>query len=48
MGWRTEDFPVSNQAAAEVLSLPIFPGLTEAEVARVAGAVREFYAGARS
>jgi dTDP-4-amino-4,6-dideoxygalactose transaminase len=42
-GWTSDPFPVSNRAAAEVLSLPIFPGLTEGEVGRVAGAVRAFY-----
>jgi dTDP-4-amino-4,6-dideoxygalactose transaminase len=47
-GWGTEAFPVSNQAAAEVLSLPLFPGLTEGEVGRVAAAIRSFYAGSGS
>jgi dTDP-4-amino-4,6-dideoxygalactose transaminase len=42
-GWRIEAFPVSVQLASEVLSLPIFPGLTPAEVDRVAAAVRAFY-----
>jgi len=42
-GWSADPFPVSNRAAAEVLSLPIFPGLTEGEVGRVAGALRAFY-----
>jgi dTDP-4-amino-4,6-dideoxygalactose transaminase len=44
-GWRAADFPVSAELAAEVLSLPIFPGLTEGEVDRVAGAIRAFYEG---
>ena len=33
----------SRAAAAEILSLPVFPELTEDEVRVVAGAVREFY-----
>ncbi|HET7497496.1 MAG TPA: DegT/DnrJ/EryC1/StrS family aminotransferase [Candidatus Eisenbacteria bacterium] len=42
-GWRMEAFPVSQTLAREVLSLPIFPGLTPGEVDRVAGAIRAFY-----
>ena len=34
--------PETERAAREVLSLPMFPELTEAEVRQVAGAVREF------
>lgn len=34
--------PVAERAAAEVLSLPMFPELTDPEVERVAAAVREF------
>lgn len=44
MGHRPGDFPVSERLAGEVLSLPVFPGMTEDEVTRVAGAVREFHA----
>jgi len=42
-GWRVEAFPVSSRLAAEVLSLPIYPGLTSAEVDRVGAAVRAYY-----
>jgi dTDP-4-amino-4,6-dideoxygalactose transaminase len=42
-GWRVEAFPVSQTLSREVLSLPIFPGLTTAEVDRVAAAIRAFY-----
>jgi len=47
LGYRKGDFPVSERLAGEVLSLPIFPGITEEQIERVAAAVREFYAGAR-
>lgn len=35
LGYTEEDFPESNQAAAEVLSLPIFSELTDAQLRRV-------------
>jgi dTDP-4-amino-4,6-dideoxygalactose transaminase len=47
-GWRAAAFPVSLELASEVLSLPIFPGLLPAELARVADGVRSFYAGTAS
>jgi dTDP-4-amino-4,6-dideoxygalactose transaminase len=37
------DLPVAEAAAAEVLSLPMFPELTDAEYDETVGAVREFY-----
>jgi len=40
------DFPVSERLAREVLSLPIFPGITPEQIERVAKAVRDFYGGA--
>jgi dTDP-4-amino-4,6-dideoxygalactose transaminase len=41
----TGRYPVSEQLATEVLSLPIGPELTEESIARIAGAIRGFYAG---
>ena len=41
LGYKEGDFPVSEKAAAEVLSLPMFPELTESQVAAVASALRE-------
>jgi len=38
------NLPVTDRAAKRILSLPLFPELTEQEVRRVAGAIRRFYA----
>jgi dTDP-4-amino-4,6-dideoxygalactose transaminase len=39
LGYSEGDLPVSEKAAAEVLSLPIFPGMTGEEMERVCDAV---------
>ena len=39
---RPGQFPVAERAAAEVLSLPLFPEMTDAQLARVVAAVRAF------
>lgn len=44
-GWRRGQFPVAERAAGEILTLPIYPELTEAQVSEVAGAIRAFFAG---
>ena len=43
-GYRPGDFPESERAAAEVLALPVYPELSDEQVAYVAGAIREFFA----
>jgi dTDP-4-amino-4,6-dideoxygalactose transaminase len=43
MGHAAGDFPVAERWAATSLALPLYPGLTEAEVDRVCGAIAEFY-----
>jgi dTDP-4-amino-4,6-dideoxygalactose transaminase len=43
LGYREGSLPVTERAAAQCLSLPMFPELTEAQVERVADAVRRFY-----
>jgi dTDP-4-amino-4,6-dideoxygalactose transaminase len=43
LGLGSGAFPESERAAAETLALPIYPELTEAQLAHVVGAVTEFY-----
>jgi len=42
VGWKRGDFPISEEAADEILSLPMFPGLRVEEQRRVAEAIAEF------
>lgn len=44
LGYREGQLPESERAAAEVLSLPIFPELSRAQREEVAAAIEEFYA----
>jgi len=39
-GYRPEDFPVASAAFHRIVSLPIYPKMTDADVDRVIGAVR--------
>ena len=41
----TGDFPVAEQAASEVLSIPIYPELKEEQLAHVVETIKQFYAG---
>jgi dTDP-4-amino-4,6-dideoxygalactose transaminase len=43
LGGRKGQFPNAERAAAEVLSIPVFPELTAGEQEAVAGRIREFY-----
>lgn len=45
LGHQPGDFPESERAAAEVISIPIFPELREEELEGVADAIEEFYRG---
>jgi len=40
MGYREGDFPAAETAATRIMSLPMFPGISDAELARVAEALR--------
>lgn len=44
LGHRPGDFPVAEQAAREVLCLPLYAELTDAQIERVAAAIKEFFA----
>ena len=43
LGLKAGDLPVAEQAAQEVLALPMFPELTEGEIRRVVETIAEFY-----
>jgi dTDP-4-amino-4,6-dideoxygalactose transaminase len=43
LGYRHGAFPVSEAMASEVLSLPIFPGMTQSQVGMVIDGVRAFF-----
>ena len=43
LGLKTGDLPVAEQAAQEVLALPMFPELTEAEIRLVVDSISDFY-----
>jgi dTDP-4-amino-4,6-dideoxygalactose transaminase len=43
LGHRAGDFPEAERQAARVLSLPMFPELTEEQIARVAASVQAFH-----
>ena len=45
LGYREGSFPAAERLSRECLSLPIFPGITEAEIAQVADAVAAYFDG---
>ncbi len=45
LGYKQGQLPIAEQACREVLALPVFPELTDAQVNRVADGVLEFYRG---
>jgi dTDP-4-amino-4,6-dideoxygalactose transaminase len=45
LGYRPGAFPVAETLAEELISLPMFPGMTEAQRHAVVAGVRDFFAG---
>lgn len=45
LGLKAGDLPVAEQAAQEVLALPMFPELTESEIQLVVATIADFYTG---
>jgi dTDP-4-amino-4,6-dideoxygalactose transaminase len=45
LGYKEGDFPISEKCARQVLSLPMYPELTQAQMEEVARAIREFLEG---
>ena len=45
LGYRRGDFPVAEALSSECLSLPIFPGIAEAQLAAVVDGVRSYFDG---
>ena len=43
LGYKEGDFPVTERVAKEMLSLPMYPELTEEQIKYVCGAIQEFY-----
>lgn len=44
LGHRPGEFPVAEALAAEVLSLPLFPGMTEPQIDAVVAAIEDYFA----
>ncbi len=42
-GWKRGDFPETERAADEILSLPMFPDITDAQIDYVVQSVRDFF-----
>jgi dTDP-4-amino-4,6-dideoxygalactose transaminase len=43
LGYRRGDFPVTEQLASEVISLPLFPGISEQQMYVTVGAISEYF-----
>jgi dTDP-3-amino-3,4,6-trideoxy-alpha-D-glucose transaminase len=46
LGYREGSFPVTETLAKELLSFPIFPGMSESQIATVVEAVEDYFSGA--
>ena len=45
LGYTAGDFPIAEQAATEVLSIPIYPELSEEQLGHVVETIKSFYSG---
>lgn len=45
LGYGANDFPETMKACSEILSLPLYPGLTQNQQSKVISKIKEFYAG---
>ena len=43
LGYKRGDFPISEALSREILSLPIFPNLTDSEILRVVHAIKKYF-----
>jgi len=43
LGHKPSDFPVAFECQGQILSLPMYPELTEDQIAYVAGSIKNFY-----
>src|SRR3989338_7666738 len=43
LGYSAKEFPVAAKAATRILSLPLFPGMTESQQDRVVECIQQFY-----
>jgi dTDP-4-amino-4,6-dideoxygalactose transaminase len=42
LGYKEGDFPITEECARQVLSLPMYPELTRAQIEEVTQAIKEF------
>jgi dTDP-4-amino-4,6-dideoxygalactose transaminase len=43
LGYKQGDLPVAERLCSEVISLPVYPELSQEKIERVAGTVLEYY-----
>jgi len=48
LGYKTGDFPVTEKAAGEILSLPMYPGLKDVQQSRIVGELSNYVAKTRA
>lgn len=42
-GWKKGEFPLTEQIAQQILSLPVFPSMTQEQIDTVCGCIRDFF-----